>query len=83
MNKNNSPTLPLPAIDQQSAPALGSLLTPADLAARLSVPASWVRAKTRTRARVRDTDPLPVVRLGKYVRFDWTAVEAWLARQKR
>jgi hypothetical protein len=57
------------------------LLTPAELAARLSVPPSWIREKTRSRARARDADPLPVVRLGKYVRFDWVAVQAWLARQ--
>jgi hypothetical protein len=57
------------------------LLTPAQLAEKLSVPASWVKEKTRTRARVRDKDPLPVVRLGKYVRFRWADVEAWLGRQ--
>jgi hypothetical protein len=59
----------------------GVLLTPAELAARLSVPQTWVREKTRERARQRDRDPLPVVRLGKYVRFSWPAVEEWLARQ--
>lgn len=60
---------------------LAVLLTPAELATRLSVPVSWIREKTRERARVRDKDPLPVVRLGKYVRFDWLEVEAWLKRQ--
>lgn len=58
------------------------LLTPAQLSERLAVPVSWIREKTRERARIRDTDPLPVVRLGKYVRFSWTAVEAWLKRQE-
>ena len=57
------------------------LLTPQQLAERLSVPCSWIREKCRLRARTRDIDPLPVVRLGKYVRFDWQAVEAWLMRQ--
>jgi excisionase family DNA binding protein len=57
------------------------LLTPAELAAKLKVPVSWIREKTRERARVRDKDPLPVVRLGKYVRFRLTDVEEWLARQ--
>jgi hypothetical protein len=57
------------------------LLTPTQLAERLAVPTSWIREKTRLRARERDHDPLPVVRLGKYVRFDWHAVEAWLQRQ--
>jgi excisionase family DNA binding protein len=58
-----------------------ALLTPQELAARLSVPTSWIREKTRERARERDDDPLPVVRLGKYVRFKWADIEAWLARQ--
>jgi len=59
------------------------LLTPAQLAERLAVPASWVKEKTRQRARERDADPLPVIRLGKYVRFSWDDVAAWLSRQKR
>ncbi len=59
------------------------LLTSPQLAAKLNVPASWVREKTRRRALTRDQDPLPVVRLGKYVRFSWPAVEAWLARQSK
>jgi predicted DNA-binding transcriptional regulator AlpA len=65
----------------QPAPSVGALLTPQQLAEKLAVPASWIREKTRRRARVRDSDPLPVVRLGKYVRFRWAEVEAWLARQ--
>lgn len=57
------------------------LLTPKELAARLSVPESWIKEKTRTRARVRDADPLPCVRLGRYVRFRLADVEAWITRQ--
>jgi excisionase family DNA binding protein len=67
--------------EKQRPSALGILLTPAELASRLAVPQSWIREKTRERARLRDKDPLPVVRLGKYVRFSWPAVEAWLHRQ--
>ena len=52
-------------------------------AERLSVPPSWVGEKTRARARLRDKDPLPVVRLGKYVRFVSEDVDAWVARQGR
>lgn len=62
-----------------SSPSI--LLTAEELAVRLAVHASWIREKTRKRARQRDKDPLPVVRLGKYVRFDWELVAAWLARQ--
>lgn len=57
------------------------LLTPAQLSEKLNVPTSWIREKTRQRARVRDDDPLPVIRMGKYVRFRWSDVEAWLQRQ--
>jgi excisionase family DNA binding protein len=57
------------------------LLTPIELAAQLRVPVSWIREKTRKRARVRDKDPLPVIRLGKYVRFRLAEVEQWLTRQ--
>ena len=77
----NAEKITTPATNQPSAPASGVLLTPAELAARLAVGESWVREKTRERARLRDKDPLPVVRLGKYVRFSWQAVEAWLTRQ--
>jgi hypothetical protein len=57
------------------------LLTPKQLAERLAVPTTWIREKTRQRARERDSDPLPVVRLGKYCRFRWSDIEAWLQRQ--
>jgi excisionase family DNA binding protein len=68
--------------EQKTEHAPGAvLLTPAELAAKLNVPVSWIREKTRERARVRDRDPLPVIRLGKYVRFRLTEVEEWLARQ--
>jgi excisionase family DNA binding protein len=71
-------TKPVPVPEQQAA-----LLTPQQLADRLVVPLSWIREKTRQRARTRDADPLPCVRLGKYVRFRWTDVEAWLKRQSQ
>jgi excisionase family DNA binding protein len=76
----NAKSLTLPVIKKSPETSL-DLLTPAELAARLRVNESWIREKTRERARVRDADPLPVVRLGKYVRFSWAAVEAWLARR--
>jgi hypothetical protein len=57
------------------------LLTPQQLSERLAVPVSWIREKCRERARERDSDPLPMVVLGKYRRFKWSDVEAWLERQ--
>ena len=70
-----------PASPAMAVPAV--LLKPQELAAKLAVPESWIREKTRQRARTRDADPLPVVRLGKYVRFNWDQVQLWLARQSR
>ena len=77
----NAKNITLPVVEPPFVAAPSVLLTPAELAERLAVPQSWVREKTRERARIRDKDPLPIVRLGKYVRFSWPAVEAWLARQ--
>jgi excisionase family DNA binding protein len=67
-----------PAVAATSPPVL---LRPDEVAAKLNVPTSWIREKTRERARQRDGDPLPLIRLGKYVRFRWADVEAWLTRQ--
>ena len=40
------------------------------VAEHLSVPTSWVREQSRANA-------IPHVRLGRYVRFDLEAVDAW------
>jgi hypothetical protein len=57
------------------------LLTAEELAERLRVPASWVREQTRSRAL--EGDPLPHLRLGRYIRFRWGSpeLEAWLRRR--
>ncbi len=57
------------------------LLTAEQLAERLNVPPSWVRDRTRSRAL--GADPLPHLRLGRYVRFCWDSpeLEAWLRRR--
>jgi excisionase family DNA binding protein len=50
------------------------LLTPDELAARLKVHKSWVFEKTRRRC----SDPLPCIRVGRYLRFNWPDVVEWL-----
>jgi excisionase family DNA binding protein len=47
------------------------LLTPAEAAARLGVPVSWVYAECRA-------GRLPHVRLGRYVRVRSEALDAWI-----
>jgi hypothetical protein len=57
------------------------LLTAEELAKRLRVPASWVREQTRSRSL--QGDPLPHLRLGRYIRFQWGSaeLEGWLRRR--
>ena len=58
------------------------LLTPQQLAERLQVPKSWVFEQTRERAKIRNKkSPLPCIRLGKYLRFSWVAVCAWMGQK--
>ena len=52
-----------------------------ELARRWRIPKSWVLEQTRTRA----TDPMPCVRLGRYVRFEWGSpalLRWWNQRRK-
>ena len=50
-----------------------TFITPEAVAEMLAMPLSWVYEKSRTRQR----DPLPVLRLGRYIRFEKTAVIEW------
>ena len=50
-----------------------------ELAKRWDIPVSWVREQTRSRA----SDPLPHVRLGRYVRFEWGSPSLILWWNKR
>jgi hypothetical protein len=52
----------------------------AELAKRWSLPESWIREQTRTRS----SDPLPCLRFGRYVRFEWGSpkLAAWYDRRR-
>lgn len=52
------------------------LLTIQEMAARLKVPPSWLYSRTRIRG-----GDFPVIRVGKYCRFNPDAVMAWIAKQ--
>jgi hypothetical protein len=58
------------------------ILRPEQLGERLKVPVSWVYENTRRRAGRRNADPLPCIRMGKYLRFYWPEVEKWLERRQ-
>lgn len=52
------------------------LLDAKELAEVLNLPVSWIYGQTRRK----DGDIIPMVRAGKYVRFDKGAVLEWLGR---
>jgi hypothetical protein len=56
------------------------LVTSKELAEKWNLPLSWIK----DRCRVREADPIPCFRLGRYVRFDLESPElaGWLARRK-
>jgi excisionase family DNA binding protein len=53
------------------------ILTLAEISARLKVSERWVYEKTRHRCR----NPLPSIRIGRFLRFHWLDVSAWLRQQ--
>lgn len=55
----------------------GDILTPEELAERLKVKVNWVYEKSRTRGK-HGGAPLPCLRMGRYLRFSWPDVCAWL-----
>jgi len=52
----------------------------AELSKRWDIPETWVREQTRSRA----IDPIPHLRFGRYVRFQWGDPELakWLDRRR-
>jgi hypothetical protein len=62
----------------------GDILTPQQLAERLQVKLSWVYEMSRSRGRHGrnggrgQSQPLPVMRCGRYLRFFWPDVCEWL-----
>jgi excisionase family DNA binding protein len=61
---------------------LQELLTVDDVARLLNVEKSWVYEHTRSRGTQR-ADRLPRIKLGKYVRFEPRAIEAYLAKRAK
>jgi excisionase family DNA binding protein len=59
----------MPIVDEREP-----LLTAEEVAERLKIKASTVYELTRRRSR----QPLPFLKIGKYLRFRWSEVEKWL-----
>lgn len=54
-----------------------ALLTAEELACRLSLPPSWIYRRAK-----RSPDPMPSLRMGKYIRFKLEEVMKWLEDQQ-
>lgn len=59
------------------------LLDVTEIASRLGVPKSTVYELTRHRASVRHAHPLPCFKIGRRLKFNWTAVIAWLSELEK
>ena len=71
-----------PAIADNAQPELNELLTADEVAALLKVSRSWVYEHSRSKHAAR-SDRLPHIKIGKYVRFEPSAVRAFLQRKCR
>ena len=58
--------------------ASDELLDISQVAARLGVPKSTVYELTRHRAHVRHSHPLPCFKVGRRLKFNWSAVVQWI-----
>jgi hypothetical protein len=58
------------------------ILTPGELAKRLKVSVNWVYEKSRNRGHHSGT-PLPCLRVGRYLRFAWPDIVAWMRDPQR
>jgi excisionase family DNA binding protein len=74
----NHPVQPNGPEDRASFEA-AALLTVREVAERLKVTTSWVYQHTRADC----GDPLPSIKMGKYLRFEESALREWLKRQNR
>src|SRR5712691_13382497 len=57
------------------------ILDSKQLAERLGVPESWIRNQTRRNC----PDPIPHIKLGRYVRYEWPSnrLYLWWSRHRR
>jgi predicted DNA-binding transcriptional regulator AlpA len=68
----------VPSVVADSLPPIdpSQILTLDEIAARLKTSKRWVYEKSRKRC----LDPLPTIRIGRYLRFNWIDVSIWLRK---
>lgn len=70
-----------PEAIRDGRPSESQVIGSKELGRRWNVPESWIRDSVRSRS----ADPIPCVRLGRYVRFEWGSaeLEGWFERRKQ
>jgi predicted DNA-binding transcriptional regulator AlpA len=58
------------------------LLTSGELAGRLKVDRCWIYNQMKTSKRRKNPNPLPAIRMTRYLRFSWREVSAWLQSRR-
>jgi excisionase family DNA binding protein len=74
-------SVPAPSPSGHAAEGLHELLTVEEVAAVLKVSPSWVYEHTRSRGTPR-AEQLPHIKIGKYVRFDPSAIRTFLEKKR-
>lgn len=57
------------------------VLTPEEVGEILHVKPTWLYEQSRKRANIRAADPLPVIKVGRFLRVLETDLAAWLERR--
>lgn len=70
---------PRPQVAEAAPQTALEIITPEQLADRLQIETGTVYELTRSRC----SNPLPAIKVGKVLRFDWRAVELWLFQRTK
>ena len=83
MSENMSQKMPDVPLMSCTTGKGAELIDSAELAARWRVPKSWIQ--NHTRQRTPQSERIPCIRLGRYVRFEWGShrLAEWLARKSQ
>jgi hypothetical protein len=76
-----TPTLDERAVPEEKTSTMSAFLDFRDLSQKLGTSEQWVRRNVRP---TYTRDPIPHLRFGRTIRFDWNspALHAWLARRE-
>jgi hypothetical protein len=78
MKKPVIPAVPIAETCPEVTLAQPDILTVEQVAHKLQVDPAFIFEKTRSRC----STPIPAIRIGRYLRFNWPSIVAWLGEQE-